>query len=425
MFINCRNLFKFFSLCLIIQALGSSVSLASSVSGKKVRLLFPVERGTELDLLSDFVNSPKLYSIDGKSYVLAAELPDAVIAFRLGKTIQSKLKLPFVLAYDLDHPQSNLLWMQAELDSSKQHIGSTNYKPKNSSIAMRPKLSYVKLAPAFHVPGRLTGVAGLSGQLPSRAKFNDCFPVEKCLPSLKISNPLLPLKTIGSGVANFSDSGSSNNLSRPLPVFAAASEPKRSQLSTSSSLDPSPDSLLFTRSRLQSSEVSKLATFPSNLQHSLLSLTHFTPKEIAANSIPGSSRSARPPVAHERSLADGGEKKKSLQMTSDSDPQSLFLSKQNIFELSPVGSFAFSDPSLVFVFVRLSDFGQASLLVKNRSPQAFYQVDKDLYAQLAVFSSSRLGKQALDARLDALSQQGLNPIALTSRQFLSLASSFG
>jgi hypothetical protein len=99
-----------------------------------------------------------------------------------------------------------------------------------------------------------------------------------------------------------------------------------------------------------------------------------------------------------------------------------FISDQNRIPLSQVSAFTFSDPGLVYVFVRLSDVGQTPSLLKNKNLQAIYRVKEDLYAQIAVYNSSRLGRQALDDGLNTLVSQGLRPMALTSRQFLSMAS---
>lgn len=78
----------------------------------QVRLLFPVLTGEELAQLLPLAPQATLVQINGSSYVLVAEFPDARVAHRLGRTIQRRLRIPFDLAYDPGHPQVDLASQQ-------------------------------------------------------------------------------------------------------------------------------------------------------------------------------------------------------------------------------------------------------------------------------------------------------------------------
>lgn len=78
----------------------------------QVRLLFPVLTGEEFDQLLPLAPQATLIQINGSTYVLIAEFPDARVAHRLGSTIQRRLRIPFDLAYDPGHPQLDLARQQ-------------------------------------------------------------------------------------------------------------------------------------------------------------------------------------------------------------------------------------------------------------------------------------------------------------------------
>ena len=379
------SLTRVFALCLMIQAVGCSFSSASNFSDKKVRLLFPIENGTELTLLERFVNSPKLYSADGKTFVLAAELPDAVVAFRLGKTIQSKLKLAFILAYDSGHPQSDLKWMQAEINSNKRLAQVVQNDKKNRQVSGFGLERPMSINPSA-TRQAITKLSALSPKASVLYKPSDCVPVSKCLSSIKIFNPLFSaLPAVGSFKpledAPIQTSSSKANL------FASVTKP----------IDP------------QAVEGTKLQIPASNRPNLGLST-----KPNQQDHPPESSK-----------FAFSIKKQSPLPASSDWPVEGNFMALTPHAEsvaISPVSSFTYSDPALVYVFVRVTNKDQVSFLIKDKNPQAYYRVKESLYAQLAVYNSSRLGRQALDVGLNTLMEQGLNPIAFTPRQFLTLAS---
>ena len=84
----------------------------------KVRLLFPIEKGNELDLLSGMIYGPKIVVYDNRSFVFVSEFKDATVAYRLGKYLQKKTKLPFEISYDAGHPQSSQNWLKSFNKSS-------------------------------------------------------------------------------------------------------------------------------------------------------------------------------------------------------------------------------------------------------------------------------------------------------------------
>jgi len=106
----------------------------------KVQLLFPLELGTELDAVATIANQPKIVSIKGRSFVLVGEFYDAKIAYRVGVSMQKRLGLPFEIAYDPGHPQSDFLWFKdmAAAPQNRQNsntIVKSDQLPKQSTAA--------------------------------------------------------------------------------------------------------------------------------------------------------------------------------------------------------------------------------------------------------------------------------------------------
>ena len=97
----------------------------------KVQLLFPLETGSELEALSSVTNQPKIINIQGRNFVIVAEFIDAKVAYRLGKSLQKRLGLPFEISYDSGHPQSNFAWLKevaapSKLNDTAKSIQSSN-----------------------------------------------------------------------------------------------------------------------------------------------------------------------------------------------------------------------------------------------------------------------------------------------------------
>jgi hypothetical protein len=81
---------------------------------QQVRLLVPLETGFELEQLLPTVPAAQLVRVEGRDYVQLATFADARVAYRLGRTVQKRTKLPFELAYDEAHPQSDGRWLAQE-----------------------------------------------------------------------------------------------------------------------------------------------------------------------------------------------------------------------------------------------------------------------------------------------------------------------
>ena len=73
--------------------------------GQQVRLLIPVLTGTELDQVRSLAPTASIVTINGETFLELGSFKDARVAHRLGLSIQKRLRIPFDLAYDPDHPQ--------------------------------------------------------------------------------------------------------------------------------------------------------------------------------------------------------------------------------------------------------------------------------------------------------------------------------
>ena len=398
--------------------------MAMGSADKKVRLLFPVEKGSELDLLAGLVSSPKLYSLEGKSYILAAEFEDAVIAFRLGKSIQTRLKLPFILAYDSGHPQSDFHWLQAEVNASKQLARTALEDKKISKLppSRLPKFETSSISLKDKINDQ-TSVVTPKARLLSKA--DDCIPVNKCLSAMKIFNPMLSVQPTTDLSKHLADSFSkaqsfTGNTATPSIATPSLATPALATpfVSTTSLQKPGAGS----RARSQfNAPVAAKSNSDANGQTPLLGSSALLAKTFQKPSLQRQSKVSSS-VATEQAERKPFGLNASINQPVRPIYSSAFVSDQNRIPLSQVSAFAFSDPGLVYVFVRLSDVRQIPSLLKIKSPQAFYRVKEDLYAQVAVYNSSRLGRQALDDGLNTLVAQGLTPMALTPRQFLTMAS---
>lgn len=139
-----------------------------SADALKIRLLFPLQQGNEFDALSKFSVEPKIYSKDSKTYVLIAEFTDAITAYRLGRGIQKKLKLPFELHYDQGHPQADGKWInllpEVRLRSKARKISSPAVKA--------PAVKAFKLSQNISDTNQLSVANRQSRLLPIHDKFN-------------------------------------------------------------------------------------------------------------------------------------------------------------------------------------------------------------------------------------------------------------
>jgi hypothetical protein len=121
----------------------------------RVRLLVPLETGHELELLLPLVPAAQLLQIQRREYVVLGSFADARVAYRLGRTIQRRTRLPFELAYDADHPQSDGRWLALER--------GTDPLPRSTARALPSP-------PDSRQPGRAVkppqGPASETGELP-------------------------------------------------------------------------------------------------------------------------------------------------------------------------------------------------------------------------------------------------------------------
>jgi hypothetical protein len=414
-------------ICLVIQNLCLSSSLASQlVQPKFVRLLFPLIKGTELDMLSAYINKPKLYSIGRETFVLAAELPDAVVAYRLGKSIQSKTKMPFVLAYDPGHPQSDFRWMQTK--NSLKRV-STELKPKG----YRASLSSHLLSFRTIQPLRNLSVPSIQSKLASKddnslAFFSrKCVPVAKCLSTISISNDLVRDKDQSSlsVVPGLRDLGQIFSLRKTFlfSVHAATSQlmlnPGLNLFELNFKISPlkadNPAGKLATH-LVRPSSSSMLSNFGISKERvdELGQLDKSFSANVASFNAGSGGKIANPSQVGELDSFSIGKGIRSSKLIDDS-----------VVTLSPSPYFSLADPGLVYIFVRVSDKSQLASLFKARKPQAFYRIKHNLYAQIAVHNSSRVGKRVLDTDLDAIAKLGLTPIPLSPGQVLAMVSSVG
>jgi hypothetical protein len=73
-----------------------------------------LETGFELQQVLPTAPLAQLVQIEGRAYVQLGNFADARVAYRLGRTIQKRTRLPFELAYDAGHPQSDGQWLAQE-----------------------------------------------------------------------------------------------------------------------------------------------------------------------------------------------------------------------------------------------------------------------------------------------------------------------
>lgn len=113
---------------------------------QQVRLLVPVETGYELERLLPTVPLAQLVRVEGRDYVQLASFADARVAYRLGRTVQKRTRLPFELAYDAAHPQSDGRWLAQELQASAttpaapEAVATSGHQPpwRAEEVALSP-----------------------------------------------------------------------------------------------------------------------------------------------------------------------------------------------------------------------------------------------------------------------------------------------
>jgi hypothetical protein len=412
--------------CLAIQSISLPSSLASQiVSTKFVRLLFPLTKGTELEILAAYINQPKLYSIGKETFVLAAEHPDAIVAYRLGKSIQSKTKLAFVLVYDPGHPQSDFRWMQ------------TINSPKKVSTKLKPQVNQASFSsfpssPASHPPSTLSD-GGAKGKIFSDddnsliSDSRECVPVAKCLSTISTSTVLVrdKDKSSFSFVPVLRDSSQIFSLRKSymFGVQTLAAElllnPGYNLFGSKTNNPPSKADYspgMLVKHLVRSSSGSIM----SNLGISKERIDELgqTDKSVGGNAASFNGGSGGN-IAHPSLIGKLG----SFSIIKET-PSSMFID-DSIVALSPSPFFSLADPGLTYIFVRISDKVQLASLFNSRKPQAFYRINLNLYAQIAVHNSSRVGRQLLGTDMGAISKLGLTPILLSPGQVLAMVSSVG
>jgi len=377
---------------LLIQCFCFSSSLASQKAPTKfVRLLFPLTKGTELDILATYINKPKLYSIAGETFVLAAELPDAVVAYRLGKSIQLKIKLPFVLAYDPGHPQSDFRWMQ------------TKHSSKRVSIELKPQRNHVSFSARQLSSQSSVSVGNLSvpstqNKIASKkdsrlgSDSRQCVPVDKCLSTIGIPNILMRDKNQSN---SFADSG---------------------LILSESKLKSPPFKANFLPRMLGKHFVKPLSTVilsDLGISKGRIDEPGKADKPVSVNAVSFNSDSGE-------NIENPSQVDKLGSFPAGKENSSSIFLNDSIVVRSPSTYFSLADPALVYIFIRISDEAQLASLFKARKPQAFYRIKLNLYAQIAVHNSSRVGKQVLDTDLSAIAKLGFVPIPLIRSQVLAM-----
>lgn len=88
----------------LVVSLGLAAQAATPAKAK-VRLLFPILTGRELELLAAMVPEATIVEINGASFVQVASFEDARVAHELGRSIQRRVAIPFDLAFDPNDPQ--------------------------------------------------------------------------------------------------------------------------------------------------------------------------------------------------------------------------------------------------------------------------------------------------------------------------------
>lgn len=133
----------------------------------QVRLLVPLETGHELGLLLPFVPSAQLVELDGNDYVLLGTFTDARVAYRLGRTFQSRSNLSFELAYEAGHAQSDGNWLAQERSTGPggRHLTRRQSLPTKPLVTNRSPGSVGSVAMASTTPD----TASQAALVPARA----------------------------------------------------------------------------------------------------------------------------------------------------------------------------------------------------------------------------------------------------------------
>lgn len=138
---------------IVFAGLGLGLALmpgarALQQAGPNVRLLFPVLHGRELDLLLPLAPQATLVEVGGASFVQVASFVDARVAHRLGLSIQRRLKLPFDLAYDPNHPQIDLALGGGLLQERPGAVARSTPRPVAQPAAPTSPVAYQQTQPA-------------------------------------------------------------------------------------------------------------------------------------------------------------------------------------------------------------------------------------------------------------------------------------
>lgn len=84
-----------------------------------VQLLVPLESGHELELLLPKAPQAQLVRVNNRDFVSLGRFQDARVAYRLGRTFQRHTQLPFELAYDPGHPDTDGTWLASESQGTR------------------------------------------------------------------------------------------------------------------------------------------------------------------------------------------------------------------------------------------------------------------------------------------------------------------
>lgn len=150
----------------LFLASGSFLSVQAS---PKVKLLIPVRDGLEFAQVSRLVVDARVFEEGEQAFVMVGAFDDAQVAYRLGATLQGRLKLPFELHYDPGHPQSDLAWSKSLARPPARSTAVLPLMPlspvQTSGAGALPRSQRIEASPASSPPATPTPVA--AGALPS------------------------------------------------------------------------------------------------------------------------------------------------------------------------------------------------------------------------------------------------------------------
>ena len=456
---------SFLTLFLIVYSCSlSPLNVVAQPILLKVQLLFPVESGGELDTLSVLTTQAKLVTVQGRTFVLVGEFTDAKVAFRLGKSLQRRVKLPFELSYDPGHPQANFAWLR-ELENKESTIKSVQLTPpaRGTNTTQPTMMPVVKKATkASSLPSfRATDLLPPNRQLLATSR----------IPSRLQTTPRKPASNMVRSNSPAQDSAQSNLSSDSIEAkLRPGSDP---QATPAVGLSPISDSIFLSRSQSAQTSVTVLQpqisaanpsspapvseSRPSSIPTLIGAIASKSPKSVpkpestsrkstAASFKPlpqlAVKPAAIPTFSHQTSETSISAKVAQIVLrTSGFTPrvQRLLKAKPSLTSEPPlvvitppspalpprshtqVNSVILGDvvmpvskephmlavnPELTYLYIVLGEAAEAEAVNKLTPVVALHLHDGQILAQVGVFQADPLGRRMLDDELNQLSNQG-------------------